>query len=108
MYGLAIHPGNPEDIRVAASRSPQTAHVQGGATIFRREADFWMEDAEGFPRDRSLIPVLATHADQPGIWFALSNLGVFSKEARGNTWSCLTAPQDWRDMHPTALAILNL
>jgi hypothetical protein len=108
LYGLAIHPGNPEDIRIAASRSPQTAHVQGGATIFRREADFWMEDAAGFPRDRSLIPVLATNAEQPGSWFALSNLGVFSKEARGNTWSCLTAPQDWRDMHPMALAILNL
>ena len=29
-------------------------------------ADIWVEDAEGFPRDRSLIPVLATHTDQPG------------------------------------------
>jgi len=38
--------------------------MQGGASIFRREADIWVEDAEGFPRDRSLIPVLATHIDQ--------------------------------------------
>jgi hypothetical protein len=108
LYGLAIHPSDPEDIRVAASQSPQRAHVQGGASIFRREADVWVEDAEGFPRDRSLIPVLATHADQPGSWFALSNLGVFSKGPAVKAWACLTASEDWRCMHPTALAILNL
>jgi hypothetical protein len=108
LYGLAIHPGDPEDIRVAASQSPQRAHVHGGASIFRREADIWVEDADGFPRDRSLIPVLAAHTDQPGSWFALSNLGVFSKEPTDTAWACLTALEDWRDMHPTALAIPNL
>ena len=82
--------------------------MQGGASIFRREADIWVEDAEGFPRDRSLIPVLATHIDQAGSWFALSNLGVFSKEPTIKAWACLTAPEDWRGMHPTALAVLNL
>jgi hypothetical protein len=71
-------------------------------------ADIWAEDAEGFPRDRSLVPVLATHTDQPGSWFALSNLRIFSKEPTDKAWVCLTAPEDWRDMHPTALAILNL
>jgi hypothetical protein len=71
-------------------------------------ADIWVEDAEGFPRDRSLTSVLATHTDQPESWFALSNFGVFSKEPTDKAWVCLTAPEDWRDMHPTALAILNL
>ncbi|MEG9435111.1 exo-alpha-sialidase [Edaphobacter sp. HDX4] len=108
LYGLAIHPGNPEEIWVAASRSPRNAHAKGGSSIFRREADAWVEDAKGFPRDRSLIPVLATHADQPGRWFALSNLGVFSKEPTAKAWACLTAPEDWHGAHPTALAVLNL
>ena len=108
LYGVAIHPGNPEDIRITASQSPQRAHAQRGASIFRREADIWVEDAEGFPRDRSLIPVLATDTGQPGSWFALSNLGVFSKQPTDKAWACLTAPEDWRDVHPTALAILNL
>jgi photosystem II stability/assembly factor-like uncharacterized protein len=79
LYGLAIHPTNPEDLRVAASPSPQRAHVQGGASIFRREADVWVEDAEAFPSYRSLIPVLATDTAQPGRWFALSDLGLFEK-----------------------------
>ena len=108
MYGLAIHPGNPEDIRVAASQSPQSAHIQGGASIFRRERNLWAEDAEGFPWDRSLIPVLATKTNHPGSWFALSNLGGFLKEPTAKAWVCLTAPEHWRDMHPTALAVLGL
>lgn len=41
LYGVAIHPGNPEDIRIAASQSPHRAHALGGASIFRREADIW-------------------------------------------------------------------
>jgi len=82
--------------------------VQGGSSIFRREADVWVEDAGGFPRDRSLIPVLANHTDQAGSWFALSNLGVFLKEPTAKAWACLTVPEDWRGMHPTALAALNL
>jgi len=108
LYGVAIHPGNPEDIRIAASQSPHRAHALGGASIFRREADIWVEDADGFPRNRSLIPVLATDTDQPGSWFALSNLGVFSKQPTDKAWACLTAPEEWRDVHPTAVDILNL
>jgi hypothetical protein len=108
LYGLAIHPADPEDIRVAASQNPQMAHALGGASIFRREADVWVEDAEGFPCGRSLTPVLATHADQPGRWFALSNLGLFAKEPKAKAWACLTAREDWHDMHPTTLAVLNL
>ena len=68
LYGLAVHPGNSEDIRVAASQSPQRVHMQGGASVFRRERDLWAEDAEGFPWDRSLLPVLATNTDYPGSW----------------------------------------
>jgi hypothetical protein len=107
LYGLAIQPRNPEDMRVAASQSPQRAHALGGSSIFRREEDLWAEDAEGFPRDRSLIPVLATHAEPPGGWFALSNLGIFSKELTAKAWTRLTALEEWRDMHPTALATIT-
>jgi len=108
LYGLAIHPSDPEDVRIAASQSPQRAHVEGGASIFRREAKHWVEDAEGFPCDRSLIPVLAAHVRQPGIWFALSNLGLFLKESTATTWICLVQPEEWHGMHPTALAALTL
>ena len=107
LYGLAVNPCDPEDIRVAASQSPQKAHVQGGASIFRRDADIWVEDAEGFPRERSLIPVLAVHVAQPGSWFALSNLGVFLKRPGSDAWACLATLGEWRGMHPTALAVLH-
>ena len=93
-------------ILLAASRSNAVSVFRDAAPTYK--VDIWVEDAEGFPRDRSLIPVLATHVDQPGSWFALSNLGVFSKEPTDTAWACLTALEDWRDVHPTALAILNL
>lgn len=84
---------------------PTERHSLGGASVFRREEDIWVEDAEGFPRGRSLVPVLATHRDQPGSWFALSNLGVFLKVPTDKSWACLTATQDWRSMHPMAMVI---
>src|ERR1700744_3306474 len=46
-----------------------------------------------FPRDRSLIPVLAARVDQPGSWFALSNFGIFSKEPTAKAWARLAGPK---------------
>lgn len=108
LYSLAVHPADPDDIRVAASKGPEMAHACGGASIFRRQGETWLEDAQGFPADRSLIPALATDASQPGRWFALSNLGLFVKEAKAKAWVCLAAREDWKAMHPMALAIVNL
>jgi hypothetical protein len=107
LYGLAVNPGNPDDIRVAASQGPQAAHATGGSSIFRREGDGWIEDADGFPREHSLVPVLAVDPADPGSWFALSDLGLFAKKLGAVAWTRLTARNDWRGMHPTTLTILH-
>lgn len=108
LYGLAIHPENPRDLLVAAAASPRKAHVDGGSSIYRREGDGWSEDADGFPRDSSLIPVLSADNNHPGRWFALSNMGLFVKEPAARIWKNLAAHAAWRNMHPTALAILKV
>jgi hypothetical protein len=107
LYGLAVNPADPDDIRIAASRGPQAAHVTGGSSIFRREGDGWIEDAEGFPRKHSLVPVLAADPADQGGWFALSDHGLFAKEGGATAWTKLTAPDDWRGMHPTTLTTLH-
>jgi len=107
LYGLALNPDDPDDFRVAASRGPQAAHVTGGSSIFSREGDGWIEDAEGFPRKHSLVPVLAADPADQGGWFALSDHGLFVKEGGATAWTRLTAPDDWRGMHPTTLTILH-
>jgi hypothetical protein len=108
LYGLALHPENIGEMKVSAASSPRTAHVEGGSTIFRREGDVWSEDAQDFPSDRSLIPILTADASCPGRWFALSNLGLFAQEPRSRKWTCLAAPASWRSLHPTALTVVNL
>ena len=40
-------------------------------------------------------------------WFALSDHGLFVKEGGATAWTRLTAPDDWRGMHPTTLTILH-
>jgi hypothetical protein len=107
LYGLALNPDDTDDFRVAASRGPQAAHVTGGSSIFRREGDGWIEDAEGFPRKHSLVPVLAADPADQGGWFALSDHGLFVKEGGATAWTRLTAPDNWRGMHPTTLTILH-
>ena len=107
LYSLAINPGDPNDVRVAASPDPYSAHFTGGASIFRRQGEVWTEDAEGFPRGHSLMPVLAADPGQPGRWFALSNLGLFTKEPGASAWTVLAAPDDWRGRHPMTLAVLQ-
>jgi hypothetical protein len=108
LYGLAIHPEAPKEVWVSAASSPRTAHVEGGSSIYRRTADRWMEDADGFARDDSLISVLCSDPGWPGRCFALSNTGLFLKESSVSKWDCLAAPETWRSMHPTALAVLDL
>lgn len=105
LYGLAINPANPDDVRIAASPDPMTAHRTGPSSIFRDVQGRWVEDADGYPREGSLVPVLAADPASPGWWLALSNLGLF--ETRGDQgWVHLTGRPDWRDQHPMCLAIL--
>jgi hypothetical protein len=128
LYGMAINPADPDNIRIAASPSPRAAHgdngsawksgaravlsrlhlahdADGPSSIFRRSGDGREEDAEGFPRERSLIPVLATNPSQPGRWFALSNFGLFTKGSGDGAWGALAAPPEWADMHPMCLLV---
>lgn len=67
LYGLAVNPGDPDDMRVSASSGIRAAHAGGPSSMFRREGDAWFEDAAGFPRDHSLIPVLAADPLRPGV-----------------------------------------
>lgn len=105
LYGLAVNPADPDDIRVAASRDPRTAHWQGPSSIFRRVGGEWSEDAAGFPRADSLVPSLAVDPERPGRWLALSNLGLFGKEG-DDDWTCLITRPEWRDRHPTCVAVV--
>jgi hypothetical protein len=126
LYGMAIDPADPDDIHVAASTGPRAAHgdngpqwksaartalsklhlahdTDGPSSIFRREGDRWIEDAAGFPRDHSLVPVLATDPMGPGRWLALSNFGLLEKVRGAEAWHAVASLPEWVDMHPMCL-----
>lgn len=107
LYGLAVNAGDPDDVRIAASPTPRAAHETGPSSIYRRVRDTWVEDAAGFPRAQSLIPVLAADSVRPGRWYALSNLGFFRKEPDALAWQVITQLLEWHVMHPTCLAQLE-
>ena len=107
LYGLAVNGADPDDVRVAASPGPRAAHFDGGASIFRREGDAWIEDAIGFPRDRSLVPVLGADPAAPGRWYAASNLGVFVRDPGHVAWTELAGLDGWRHMNPMSLAVCD-
>lgn len=106
LYGLAVNPADPDDVLVAASPNPKTAHRNGPSSIFRMTNGAWVEDAEGFPSTSSLVPVLAADSERPGHWFALSNLGLFEKRDDA-CWRYLTGLPAWQSQHPLCLAVLT-
>jgi hypothetical protein len=130
LYGMSINPSDPDDIRVAASPSPGMAHGRdwkaqlhdsqndrqatssrhpsaGPSSIFKRVGQAWKEDAIGFPRDHSLIPVLTADPHRPGYWFALSNLGLFEQAPGKEGWQLIANDPAWENMHPMSLLPLN-
>ena len=104
LYGLAVNPGDPDDIRIAASPDALTAHFHGQSSIYRSAGEIWIENAEGFPKAHSLTPVLASDSNCAGCWFALSNLGLFRQEPGEQAWQLVTGVPEWRHMHPACFA----
>lgn len=130
LYAMAVNPADPDDVLVAGSPSPRAAHgevrpvwssparsalsgvdhthnAEGPSSIFRRSGDRWIEDAEGFPKEKSLIPILATDASRPGDWLALSNLGLFARRAGSDRWEVLANTPEWLQMHAMCLLAIH-
>ncbi|WP_110647257.1 WD40/YVTN/BNR-like repeat-containing protein [Salinicola peritrichatus] len=110
LYGLAVNPADPDDIRVAAASSPRTAHGRlGSASVYCNVEQGWQRDSDGLPIEDSFIAVLAADPQQPGTFYALNNHGVFCQRGREETWQRI--PLDWDDAyldeHPMCLAVLD-
>lgn len=93
LYGLAVDPGDPGTVVISAPVSPQAAHNprQADATVYRRSAGgLWQEVREGLPEPAgSLRALFATSADEPGVFYAGSNRGIFRSTDGGASWENL-------------------
>ena len=96
LFGLAVDPGDPDTIVVSASDSPFTAHDPRNAdsTIYRRSGQGpWHEVRKGLPESKgSLRALLAANAGEPGVFYAVSNRGLFRSADAGVSWEPVLAP----------------
>jgi photosystem II stability/assembly factor-like uncharacterized protein len=96
LYGLAVDPGDPDTVVASAAGSPSMAHglQVADSTVYRRSGGGpWREVREGLPEPRGTVrALLATNADEGGVFYAASNRGVFRSADGGLSWEPVLAP----------------
>jgi photosystem II stability/assembly factor-like uncharacterized protein len=111
LYGLAVDPGDPDTVVVSAADSPFTAHDPelADSTIYRSSGRGpWREVREGLPEPKgTLRALLAANAEEPGVFYAASNRGLFRSADGGASWEPLLAPLPgrYRGQGPHAIAV---
>ena len=95
LYNMVIHPENPNDRLVSASRNARSAHGSNRySTIYRKIDDEpWEEIAKGIPREDAYTHHLSEDPKEPGAFYAMNNFGIFRLAAEGDTWGQLDL--DW-------------
>lgn len=110
-WGVAVDPHDPNTILVSMAYSPNQAHnpTQAESSIYRKTAgSTWQEVTTGLPPQQGrLASVLATNEHEPGVFYAVSNLGVYRSADAGVTWEQIpiTWPQHYRMQHVQALVV---
>ncbi|WP_264783127.1 hypothetical protein [Haladaptatus sp. T7] len=100
LWGLAVDPGDPDRVLVSAAESPEAAHVPkiSESYIYRRDSDgAWTQCREGLPNaEETCVPVLTTNEDEPGVFYALTDRGIFRSDDTGGTWDRLDI--EWEEI----------
>lgn len=111
LYGLAVDPGNPKTVIVSAAPGPAEAHnpAIADSTIYRRTGgQAWHEIRDGLPEAKgTIIPLLETNETAPGVFYAVTNKGIFQSVNAGLAWERLDIswPDRFRYQHPQALVL---
>lgn len=94
---IAVDSGNPDTIIASAAKSARTAYMpeRAHSVLMRKEAGaVWEVVSEGLPNpDGASVFTLLADEEEPGVFFAVNNLGVYQSQGGGKTWNKL--PVDW-------------
>jgi hypothetical protein len=118
-WSVAVDPGDPEHVLYSGAHSPRQAHDPDVAesTMYYRHGSSggngadgqWHEAREGLPNPAgTVIYVLATNYQEPGVFYAASNHGVFRSPDAGRSWQRLETdwPERYRAQHVQGLAVV--
>ncbi|SHF04625.1 hypothetical protein SAMN02745249_01688 [Atopostipes suicloacalis DSM 15692] len=94
LYNMVLHPENPNDRIVSASKNASAAHgSQRYSTVYRKvEDESWKEIADGLPRKQAYTHYLANDPDKIGAFYAMNNYGVFYLADGAETWEQTSIP----------------
>lgn len=111
LWGVAVDPGDPETVVVSAASSPWEAHNPRVAesTIYRKTTgEPWQEVRKGLPEvEGRTVAVVAANQDEPGVFYALTNTGLYRSPDAGLNWERLDLSPDDHYQRPTALAVVE-
>lgn len=99
LVGVAVDPGDPGTVVVSAARGPYLAYNprNAEALLYRKLAGGSFELAmEGLPEAPGTVASrLQTHPEEPGVFYAVNNHGLFRSSDAGANWEPLEV--DWPD-----------
>lgn len=112
LWSVAVDAEDPETMVASAAHGPRQAHVTGNAesALYHRTGrGDWRQCRQGLPEPEGmLVPVVAA-GEEPGVFYAASNHGLYSSEDAGEIWEQLDIywPERYLSQHPGALAVVG-
>lgn len=97
LVGVAVDPGDADTVVVSAARGPSVSYHprRAKAYLYRKSGGAPFEQAmDGLPAAEGTVAShFATHAAQPGVFYAVNNHGLFRSDNAGHSWQEL--PIEW-------------
>lgn len=89
LYNLVLHPNNPNERLVSASKRAREAHRDNRySTVYKKIGDTpWTEIADGLPREDAYTHHLANDPTDVDAYYALNNFGIYYLGAKEFEWN---------------------
>jgi len=110
-WSVRPDPADPDTVVVSAASGPRAAHTAGTAEsyVYRREGDGdWAVAMDGLPDPDGLVRAVLATTGEPGVFYALTNHGLFRSTDAAREWAQVGLPwdDDYRQLTPRGLVVL--
>ncbi|HLR08745.1 MAG TPA: hypothetical protein VK136_05710 [Bacillota bacterium] len=99
LVSIAVDPADPDTIVASAAKSARTAYnpeMAKTVIVRRQKNEPWQMVRTGLPDPNGAsVFSLGTHVSEPGVFYAVNNIGAYRSVDAGKTWKRL--PVDWPD-----------